>query len=128
MNPPRIAPLSPHLQVYRLPPTALLSISHRLSGIFLSLGVCLWLVLLILLAWNPAVHDRLQSLLLTLPGRLFTGGFVFALCLHLVHGIRHLLWDRGLGLEPQSLNRLALAELAATVGLFLVCMASTLLP
>jgi hypothetical protein len=34
----------------------------------------------------------------------------------------------GLGLERQSLNRLALAELAATVGLFLVCMASTLLP
>ena len=39
-------PLSPHLQVYRLPLTALLSITHRGTGVFLSLGA-IFLVLLV---------------------------------------------------------------------------------
>ena len=39
-------PLSPHLQIYRLPLTALLSISHRITGVALSLGLLLlvWLL------------------------------------------------------------------------------------
>ncbi len=37
---PRIdtRPLSPHLQIYKLPFTALLSVLHRATGIKLSLG------------------------------------------------------------------------------------------
>ena len=41
MTKPR--PLSPHLQIYRLPLPALMSISHRLSGVVLSTGRFLWL-------------------------------------------------------------------------------------
>lgn len=40
-------PLSPHLQVYRLPLTALMSISHRATGVALSVGTLLlawWLI------------------------------------------------------------------------------------
>lgn len=40
-------PLSPHLQVYRLPLTALLSISHRITGVLLAMGLLLlagWLL------------------------------------------------------------------------------------
>ncbi len=125
---PRPFPLSPHLQVYRLPLTALLSITHRMTGVFLGLGICLWLMLLILMAWNRSAYESLHALLPTIPGRLFTGGFIFALFFHLSHGVRHLLWDMGLGLERDHLNRLALYELLAALGLSLGCMASALLP
>ncbi|MCZ6720970.1 MAG: succinate:quinone oxidoreductase subunit C, partial [Proteobacteria bacterium] len=40
-------PLSPHLQVYRLELTSVLSILHRMTGMFLSLGgvmLAFWLV------------------------------------------------------------------------------------
>ena len=45
----RPRPLSPHLQIYRLPLPALMSISHRLSGVVLSTGtifVAVWLMML----------------------------------------------------------------------------------
>ena len=32
-------PLSPHLQIYKPQITSVLSISHRISGVFLSLGL-----------------------------------------------------------------------------------------
>ncbi|MGA0027971.1 MAG: succinate dehydrogenase, cytochrome b556 subunit, partial [Steroidobacteraceae bacterium] len=43
----RPRPLSPHLQVYRPMYTMVLSISHRISGVFQSVGLLLlaaWLV------------------------------------------------------------------------------------
>ena len=42
-------PLSPHLQIYRLPLPAILSITHRMTGVILSTGTLLlagWLVAL----------------------------------------------------------------------------------
>ncbi|MGI9213792.1 MAG: succinate dehydrogenase, cytochrome b556 subunit [Methylococcaceae bacterium] len=123
----RPPPLSPHLSLYRLPLTALLSITHRLTGVFLSLGVCVWLFLLITLRWNPATYEVLQNLLLTIPGRLFTGVFLFALFFHLSHGVRHLLWDAGHGLERDHLKHLAVVEILAALILTLTCMASALL-
>ncbi|MEK9706506.1 MAG: succinate dehydrogenase, cytochrome b556 subunit, partial [Alphaproteobacteria bacterium] len=43
----RNRPLSPHLQVYRLPLDAILSITHRITGVALSFGAVLlvyWLM------------------------------------------------------------------------------------
>ena len=42
-------PLSPHLQIYKLPLPAVMSITHRISGVVLSSGtllLALWLMLL----------------------------------------------------------------------------------
>ena len=41
-------PLSPHLQIYRPQLTSVLSITHRMTGVFLSLGT------LVLLFWLSA--------------------------------------------------------------------------
>ncbi|MBY0511485.1 MAG: succinate dehydrogenase, cytochrome b556 subunit, partial [Rhodospirillaceae bacterium] len=38
---PAARPLSPHLSVYRLPLAAVLSITHRITGIGLTLGILL---------------------------------------------------------------------------------------
>jgi succinate dehydrogenase / fumarate reductase cytochrome b subunit len=120
-------PLSPHLQVYRLPLTALLSITHRITGVLLCFGVAVWLVLLIALAWNDTAYAVLQQGLSSIAGRLLTGAFVFALFVHLTHGVRHLLWDIGLGLARDQLDRLARYEVLAALGQTLICVAYALL-
>ncbi len=90
-------PLSPHLQIYRWPVSMALSISHRVTGVMLSVGALLmswWLV-------AAAVSD---SAFATVQGLLGSGFGVFLLLcwgaaqlLHLFLGIRHLVWDAGWG-------------------------------
>lgn len=90
-------PLSPHLLNYRWPVSMTLSISHRASGVALSVGALLmtwWLV-------AAAVSD---SAFATVQGFLGSGFGVFLLLcwaaaqvLHLFLGLRHLAWDAGWG-------------------------------
>jgi succinate dehydrogenase / fumarate reductase cytochrome b subunit len=108
-------PLSPHLQVYRLPLTALVSITHRATGVFLSLGMILLVVVLMAVAQGPEAFAAAQGLLDSLLGKLFLWGWIYALLFHLVHGLRHLIWDTGHGFERDSLDRLAVYEIVASV-------------
>ena len=92
-------PLSPHLQVYRLPLAARLSILHRGTGVFLSLaafGLAAWLLAA---AGNAEDYARFQELARSWPAKLLVLGAIFSLSLHLFTGLRHLLWDIGWGLE-----------------------------
>ena len=43
-------PTSPHLQVYKLPLTGIISITHRITGVFLSFGLVLVVALFYALA------------------------------------------------------------------------------
>ncbi len=92
-------PLSPHLQVYNLPLTALLSISHRITGVSLTLGI----VLLTLWVFSAALGEEeynLFSLFLNFwLGKLVLFGFSVALFYHLCNGIRHLFWDIGMNFD-----------------------------
>ena len=49
-------PLSPHLQVYKPQITSLLSILHRLTGLFLSLGSIIIVAWLFSLAFAPETY------------------------------------------------------------------------
>ena len=108
-------PLSPHLHIYRLPLTALLSITHRATGVLLSLGMILLVVFLMAVAQGPESFETAQGLLRSALGRLFLWGWIYALLFHLVHGFRHLIWDTGHGFDRESLDRLARYELVASV-------------
>lgn len=108
-------PLSPHLQVYRLPLTALLSITHRATGVFLSFGLVLMVVFLMAVAQGPESFEWAQGWLRSVLGKLFLWGWIYALLFHLVHGFRHLIWDTGHGFERDSLDRLARYELVASL-------------
>jgi len=44
------------------------------------------------------------------PIQIMLAGFAFALSFHLVHGLRHLLWDLGFGFEGARLHTYALWE------------------
>jgi succinate dehydrogenase / fumarate reductase cytochrome b subunit len=115
MNAPHPGPLSPHLQIYRLPLTAVLSITHRITGVLLSVGLLYAVCLLSALAAGPEAYAAMQAIAASWWMRILSWGFIYALCFHLCHGVRHLIWDVGLGFEAGTLNRYARIELAASV-------------
>jgi len=108
-------PLAPHLTVYKLPLTAVLSISHRITGILLIAGLFVFFALLVALASGEAVFLTVQGFLNQWPIQIMLAGFAFSLSFHLVHGLRHLLWDLGFGFDGARLNTYALWEVWLTL-------------
>ena len=113
-------PLSPHLQIYRLPLLAVMSITHRIAGVALAIGLLLLAWWLGALAAGPGAYGAVQAVLGSLIGRVVMLGFTAALFYHLFNGLRHLLWDIGWGFEiPQAYNSgrtvIAVAALATVV-------------
>lgn len=108
-------PLAPHLQIYKLPLTGLVSISHRITGIFLTLGLLLFVYILFAIARGEGAFIETQEFLNWPIIKLVYWGFIYSLCLHLVHGIRHLLWDIGVGFGLHMMNSLAILELGLSL-------------
>jgi succinate dehydrogenase / fumarate reductase cytochrome b subunit len=113
-------PLSPHLQVYRLPLTGLVSITHRMTGVMLSMGLLLFVYALFAIAAGESSYNAMQSFMSFWLFKLVYWGFIYALLFHLCHGIRHLIWDTGKTFDRATLDKFAVYELAATVGLTLI--------
>jgi len=105
-------PLSPHLQIYRWPVTMLLSILHRMTGVFLSFGLLVLAVWLMQLAAGPEQYQAFRATMSTPIGIAMLIGWTFAFLLHLANGVRHLAWDAGYGFEKSQANSSAWAALA----------------
>ena len=108
-------PTSPHLQIYRLPLTALLSITHRITGVILGFGALLLVLLLSAAAEGEASYEAWLPHLHSWYGQLFLLGFVFSLYLHFCNGIRHLFWDAGYGFELETVDATAKLAIAASI-------------
>jgi len=115
-------PISPHLQAYRLPLTGIISITHRMTGVFLSVGLVAVIYILLEIAGGEADYTSMQQLLNVWLIKLAYWGFIYALFFHLCHGVRHLIWDTGRSFEPETLERYALIELAASVVLTFIAL------
>lgn len=96
-------PLSPDLQIYRPQLTSVLSISHRLTGVALSIGSPLLVIWLMAAAAGPPAYSALHSLLVSWFGLALLSGWTFSLFFHLCNGIRHLFWDAGYGFDLQTI-------------------------
>lgn len=116
----RARPLSPHLQVYRWQWTMALSITHRATGMFLSLGALYLVIWLAMLAAGPDSFAGIQSFNASIIGQLLLLGWSFSLFYHLCNGIRHLVWDAGWGLDLKSASASAAAVVVASVGLTVI--------
>jgi len=113
-------PMSPHLQVYKLPLTAYLSISHRAAGIVNSVAMLLLVWVLAKASGPPAGYDIVSTILESWFGYLVLFGFTATLYYHMCNGIRHLFWDVGKGFELSVANKSGKACLAAAAALTLV--------
>jgi len=107
-------PLSPHLQVYRPQLTSVLSILHRLTGVFLALGTLLLVWWLVGAASGPEAFAAAQGFIGSWLGYLLLLGWSVALFYHLCNGIRHLAWDAGYGFELENVYRSGWAVVVAT--------------
>jgi len=113
MHPNR--PLSPHLQVYKLPLTGLISITHRITGVALSAGLLLVVYMLVMIASGAEAYAALQQVMQWWLVKLVYWGLLYALFFHLCHGVRHLIWDTGQSFDKAILQQYALYELLASL-------------
>ena len=107
--------LSPHLQIYRLPLTALLSISHRISGALLAAGFILGNFLLISAATNPQDFESITAALAQPFGKIAIAVWILLFNYHMVHGIRHLLWDLSLGFNRSRQTAFGVIEIISAL-------------
>lgn len=113
-------PLSPHLQIYKLIPTMVMSILHRLTGVALYFGTLIVLWWIVAAAAGPAYFGFVSNILTSWPGLVILFGFSWALLHHMLGGIRHLVWDTGRLMEKETSTRLAWVTLGGSIGLTLV--------
>lgn len=110
-------PLSPHLQVYRLPMTALMSITHRMTGVALSGGCLLITAFLVCAAIDPDLFEKIRDFSITPIGTAILFAWSLALYYHLCNGIRHLIWDTVHLLDEKKAIAAGWIVLLATAGL-----------
>jgi succinate dehydrogenase / fumarate reductase cytochrome b subunit len=108
-------PLSPHLFIYRFAYTMATSILHRVSGLALAAGLLLLAAWLAALAAGPESYARVTACLASWPGQVLLGLLLLSFCYHFCNGIRHLVWDLGIGLERAAARRSASVVIAAAV-------------
>ena len=113
-------PLSPHLQIYRLPITAKLSILHRITGAGMTVGVVLVLWRLIAGAVSPEASATADAWITSWLGNLVMLGCLWALMFHACNGIRHLWWDMGRGFDLEFTDKANYAVLGGSVVLTLL--------
>jgi succinate dehydrogenase / fumarate reductase cytochrome b subunit len=108
-------PLSPHLAVYRMPMSMVMSIVHRITGGALYFGTLLLAWWLIALATGDRYFAFVSNLLGHPIGLAVLVGYTWALMHHMLGGIRHLYWDTGRGFALSSINRLSWLTLVGSL-------------
>ena len=104
-------PLSPHLSIYRRHINMMMSILHRVTGSALYFGTLLLAAWLIAAAMGEREYELFASLVRHPIGLLILFGYTWALCHHMLGGIRHLIWDTGRALDKTSIEVLAWATI-----------------
>jgi succinate dehydrogenase / fumarate reductase cytochrome b subunit len=102
-------PLSPFTTIFRWPVTMATSITHRITGVGLTLGMILVTWLLIAVATGPNAFDTFMALGGSILGRLILFGFAWALAYHFFSGLRHLAWDIGYGFKLPTARAASIA-------------------
>ena len=113
-------PLSPHIQIYKLQLTSVLSIFHRATGVFLCLGAVVFAWWVTALALGPEAYGAVRGVLGSWIGRLFLFAWTFSFFFHLCNGVRHLFWDAGLGFEIRTAYGSGKAVVVASIALTFV--------
>ena len=108
-------PLSPHLTIYRWPVTMATSITHRITGVGLSVGAVILAWWLVSISNGPEGWQRFHALSDTPIGLLVVFGLTWSLVYHFLNGVRHLAWDLGYGFEKNLAERNSMMILVASV-------------
>ncbi len=108
-------PRSPNVQIYRPQLTSVLSISHRMTGLFLSVGAVCLVVWLIAAAAGAQAYAFVQGFIGSWGGLVLLLGWTFSLFFHLCNGIRHLAWDTVHGFSLRAIYMSGWLVVAASI-------------
>ena len=108
-------PINLEISTIGLPVAALVSILHRVSGVFMLLGVALLLYLLDQSLASPESFAALKIAMASWWCKLIVWVVLVALIYHSVAGIRHLLMDIGIGESLEGGRMGAITVFVATV-------------
>ena len=115
-----------NLWQFRFPITAIVSILHRASGVFLFLAIPVLLWTLQSSLSNEAGFEAVRQCFASLPTRIFLWIFLSALYYHLVAGIRHFLMDACIG-DSKAGGRLGAFIVMGLAGIFTVLAGAVIL-
>ena len=118
-------PMSPFMigPYYKPQLTSLMSITHRASGVFLSVVTApLLLWWLIAVSSGPEAYAAMLGSLSGWIGKLIVTASVLCLSFHLLNGIRHLVWDTGRALDIRTAYTTGWLVLIGTVLLAAILM------
>jgi succinate dehydrogenase / fumarate reductase cytochrome b subunit len=113
-------PLSPHLQIYKLPLAAVISISHRIVGaaIFVSAVV----IALFCLAWFAHINFIwITNLIFSWLGKLKATGLIFAVIFYALAEVRYIIWGLNCGINSTFVKVSNIVILATTLIISLLC-------
>jgi succinate dehydrogenase cytochrome b subunit len=108
-------PLSPHLQIYRLTLSMIMSGVHRITGLALCAGMILLTWWLLATAAGQNSYGTFEAFASSWIGRLILFGFSWALLHHLIGGLRYLIWDLGYGLGSEEREWLVRANIIGSI-------------
>ena len=100
-------PMSPHLQVYRISFTMMMSMMHRISGFILYLGSLLFLLWYLSIFFGEEAYNFLNYFFSFIIIKIALFLYTWVFFHHLFGGIRHFIWDFGFGFELNSIEWLA---------------------
>ena len=118
-----LRPLSPHLTIYRWPATMATSITHRATGIGLSIGAIVLAWWLVSISNGPEGFQSFHAVSDTPIGLLVLFGLTWSLVYHFLNGVRHLAWDLGYGFPKQTAERNSVIIFALSIILAVVIFA-----
>ena len=95
-------PLSPHLSIHKKVLTAVFSIFHRLTGIFLTLGSLLLVFWFLSISIGENFYNYFQIISSNFIFKVILFFWTLALFYHLFNGIRYLFWSFSLGMELKT--------------------------
>ena len=110
-------PLSPHVQIYQWSPTMAVSIAHRVTGVGLYIGTLALVWYLLAAAGDAHTFQTASAFFGSFIGQLILFGYTFALMLHAMGGIRHIIWDAGHGFDADARDKLAWGSLVGAAAL-----------
>ena len=113
-------PLSPHLTIYRPQLTSMTSILTRITGNALLISALLVIWWFLAAATSPEYFAVADGVLTSFFGDLVMTLSLWGLWYHALAGVRHLIWDNGIGLDLETAEKMGWAVIGGSVVLTLL--------
>ncbi len=115
--------MSPHLTIYKPQISSVLSIFHRLSGVFNFFGMIalVWWIVFIAYTQTPYSETWIWNFFTTHLGMAILMAWSFSLFFHMCTGVRHLFWDMGIGFSLRAVNITGYIAIVTALTLTSIC-------